>query len=303
MDTRGTKHSSPCEQNGSVTVLVVFLLPVMCIMLMLVVNIGQAIFEKIRLQQTVDMCALSAANVQAMGLNEIAELNFDSLEQYGYMVLYHAKPYWNSIMDGMSCTNFFEKVFQAIRRKQDEANTDYAKSALRVAQWVKYLNLPSTTLESVNPKDSKLMEYESKSGPYFYLFLVPCSCKYCSPLPGYMWNDGAAGDAKRWGLHNGKIGPMVQCAMFAPWGGTVDYMIKKKKNPTTYSAFKITQRPKNFILASGIFGKLDTLVAYAAAKPVGGSIQKFSPKYKGVLWKLNELSPRPDVDELQNFEH
>ncbi len=297
--------TSTCSrsQRGSVTVLVVFLLPVMCVMLMLVVNIGQALFEKIRLQQTVDMCALSAANVQAVGLNEIADLNNEARLQYLYMLSQHVIPFWSTFSDGKNCTDFFVDVFDAIRDKQDEANEDYADAALDTAQLVKKLNLPMTTLESVNPEDSKLMEYKEVDGYYGFLFLVGCPCKYCLSYSSYTWNDNLAGKPERWGIHYGKLGPSSKCATVAPMFGSVSYKIKKKKRPTTYSAFKITQRPKNFILAAGIFGRLDKLVAYAAAKPVGGSIYQGKPTYKGVLWQLNDLDPEPDVDELSKYEH
>ncbi len=299
-DTTTERQNAQC---GSVTVLVVFLLPVMCIMLMLMVNIGQAVFEKIRLQQTVDMCALSAANVQAMGLNEIADLNFEAEFQYWSMALQHAIPFWASFSDGKNCTDFFKDVFKEILEKQDDANSDYAEAALDIAEYVKMINLPMTTLESVNPEDSKLMKYKKVSRFYFFLFLSECSCKYCPSLTSFTWNGNMAGKAEKWGLHFGKQSEGTKCSVSIPMFGSIDYKIKKKKNPTTYSAFKITQRPKRFILASGIFGKLDELVAYAAAKPVGGSIYNGKPQYKGVLWRLNDLEPAPDVDDLSEFEH
>ena len=296
-------HTRSCGQCGSVTVLVVFLLPVMCIMLMLVVNIGQAVFEKIRLQQTVDMCALSAANVQAMGLNEIADLNFESETQYRIMLTQHLIPFWSTFMDGKDCTDFFEDVFEEIRKQQDDANTDYAESALDVAQWIKKLNLPETSLKSVNPNDSKLMEYKEVKGYYGFMFLVDCPCKYCLGYPSFVWNGNMAGKPERWGPHWGKQSAGSKCAVVVPWFGSVEYKIEKKKSPTTYAAFKITQRPKNFMLAPGIFGKLDELMAYAAAKPVGGSIYRGSPRYKGALWQLKDLDPAPDVDDLNKYEH
>ena len=48
-------------ERGSVTVFVALMLPILALMIFLVVNIGQLVFEKIRLQNTADACALSAA--------------------------------------------------------------------------------------------------------------------------------------------------------------------------------------------------------------------------------------------------
>ena len=55
------------NQKGSIIVMIAFLLPVMLLMLAMIVNISQLVFTKIKLQNTVDACALVAADVDRRG--------------------------------------------------------------------------------------------------------------------------------------------------------------------------------------------------------------------------------------------
>lgn len=63
------------NENGASVLFILVSLPVMFTLIILTINIGQMIFDRIRLQTTVDACALAGAARQATGLNEIADLN------------------------------------------------------------------------------------------------------------------------------------------------------------------------------------------------------------------------------------
>ncbi len=300
------------DEQGSITVLAVFLLPIMLLLTLLLANVGQAIFEKVRLQNTVDAATLAAATVQSAGLNEIADLNFEmDLEYIKFIQILTTAPFWDSYGDGNGCVSFFKKVFKALRTYQDRANTYYARMALYIAQSVSRENLPSATLRSVNPKDSKLMEFtRADSRNWFFLYRIcsccpcglHCQCECCPYLPVAKWISGLAGLSQYRGPHDGRL-RIVNRGILLPAFGSVKTKRGKKSSPTTYSAFKITQPAKDFIFAAGVFGKMESLTAYAAAKPAGGNVKDGVPDYKPVMVMLRSLKPRPRVDNLMRFEH
>ncbi len=306
-------RSERAEQQGSITVLVVFLMPVMILMLLLVANIGQAIYEKVRLQNTVDACALAAATVQAAGLNEIADLNFEIGEEFRKLLIMMLTTWlWQDKIDGDNAISYYKKVFKALHRYQDEANRDFASAALRVARSVQRENLPKARLESINPNEKELMRYrtESKTVSFWYRICsccpcgLHCQCQCCPFLPTWTWNDGMAGPEDYFGPHDGRMfrgDNGILCPV--PGMGTVKTKIRKT-GPTTYSAFKLTQPSQEFIFAGGVFGGMDELTAYAAAKPAGGDVYQGDPDYKPVMVQLRSLRPAPRVSgNLQRFEH
>ncbi len=66
------------NENGASVLFILVSLPVMFTLIILTINIGQMIFDRIRLQTTVDACALAGAARQSTGLNEIADLNLSA---------------------------------------------------------------------------------------------------------------------------------------------------------------------------------------------------------------------------------
>jgi hypothetical protein len=302
---------SSAAQQGSTTVLVVFLLPTMLLMLMLVSNVSQAVYEKVRLQNTVDACALAAATVQAVGLNEIADLNFELTLELVKLKAFLLSTIWYSQADAQGCVNFFQKVFDAIHDYQDKANSDYARNALRIAEKVKNDNLPAATLKSVNPRDEKLITYTTGSEFLTYTYRIynccpcspiNCSCNCCGILPTQLWVDALAQPAKYTGRHDGRVSSPI-CGTTMVGNGSVTTSITKDREPMAYAAFKLTQPAHEFKFAGGIFGKLDELTAYAGAKPAGGTIALGQPSYKPVMVKLTSLAPKPNVPDLSRFQH
>lgn len=311
MATRGQLQSRKAER-GSITVYAVFLLPIMLMMCLLLANVGQAIFEKVRLQNTVDAAALAAATVQSAGLNEIADLNFEiDLEYYKMLLYLVSAPFWDSYSDGKACVDYFDEVFEKLRDYQDEANEDYAEKAQSIAQRVVEDNLPKATLTSVRENDDQLCEFEDPEERNWYFIFricsccscgVGCACSCCPSLPVCTWDDNRAGSKKYRLPHDGRQW-QVNTGIPIPMFGTVSTKREKKETPTTYAAFKITQPATDFILASGVFGQLEELTAYAAAKPAGGTVYDGKPEYKPIMVLLRSLDPRPDIDDLNQFEH
>ncbi len=310
-----TGHGTRQGQQGSIAVLAVFLLPIMLLLTILLANVGQAIFERVRLQNVVDAATLAAATVQAAGLNEIADLNREiTLEYKKFKSIVSPPTIWYSLSDGQACVSFFEDVFQSLRDYQDQANRDYARLAERVAQRVVKDNLPKATLSSVNPRDDELCTLEQPQTldwQLMYRICSPCkcpdpltfSCSCCPVLPTVMWLSALAGPKAYKFHHDGRMSfPYTGIPLVT--AGTVKTSRSKSRTPTTYAAYKLTQPSRDFILAGGVFGRMESLTAYAAAKPAGGSVQLGSPQYKPVMVGLKTLkSPRPQVPNLARFEH
>jgi hypothetical protein len=315
---RGKGPGAWCDQRGSVTVFVTLLLPTLMLMIFLALNIGQLVFEKIRLQNTADACALSAAAVQAAGLNEIAEVNFWS-QDYVYtiaktvMELSRSIP-WKDQSTANSAVNYYKDVFKNLRNYQKKANTYYAEKAMTIAKAVKKANLDSigiknVTIESINPKSSlnkpgKLMEYETKTKTQTYSYVVSQSePPVCPIVVALNWSDAMAGDKKHFGAHMGAT-PTAICGLAQATGtAQFEYKISKKKTPMTYVAFKLTQESKDFVVAGSVFGSMKQMTAYAAAMPTGGNVEEGKPKYKPVLVRLAKLQPKPDVSDLDDVLH
>jgi len=295
-------------QRGSVTVFVALLLPTLALMIFLVLNIGQLVFEKIRLQNTADACALSAAAVQAAGLNEIAELNFWSSTYVinmarALMAMTLAAP-WQNKTNADNAVNFYKGVFEAIRDYQDKANEDYAKKALDIAKATKKANLDSrgikgVSIESMNPRadfdnPKNLIEYQTHKTTVPYSTVVSTGKPpFCILYSNMTWNDASAGDKKHIGPYLGWIITPTCVLVVMPGFAEFDYKISKKSTPMTYSAFKLTQEAKDFVIAGSVFGQMSKMTAYAAAMPTGGNVKSGKPKYKPVLVRLDKLDPKP----------
>ncbi len=307
----------PGDQRGSVTVFVALLLPTLMVMIFLVLNIGQLVFEKIRLQNTADACALSAAAAQAAGLNEIAEVNFWS-QDHVYPIARAVMAWsenvpWKNENTAKSAVRYYKGVFRALRRYQDDANTYYADKAMRIAKAVKKANcddrgIESVRLESINPrsrleKPGKLLKYETHRETVRYAYVGASDHHPCAISAALAWSDLMAGPQDHFCTHMGAM-PVVVCGKHHEHASTeFEYKISKKGSPMTYAAFKLTQESKSFVLAESIFGRMQTMEAYAAAMPTKGNVEKGKPDYVAVLVRLDKLDPKPDVPDLGKVLH
>jgi len=307
----------PGDQRGSVTVFVALLLPTLMVMVFLALNIGQLVFEKIRLQNTADACALSAAAAQAAGLNEIAEVNFWSQDYVlsiarAVMAWSESIP-WKNENTATAAVRYYREVFRALRRYQTDANTYYAAKAMAIAKAVKKANcddigIASVRLESINPRSTlerpgELMEYRTHLATVSYGYIGASDHHPCSISTALSWSDLMAGPTSHFCTHMGATVVAV-CGKHHSHGSAVfDYKISKKSSPTTYAAFKLTQEAKDFVVAESIFGKMQKLEAYAAAMPTMGDVKKGKPRYIPVLVRLDKLDPRPDAPDLDNVLH
>jgi len=197
-----------CEK-GSITVLVALLIPVMLIMVMLIANIGQLVFEKIRLQNVADASLLAGLTVQSAGLNEIADLNNELELEYKKLKRILKSHIWYDRSQGIKAIEFYERVFYYIHEYQNNANEQFAEWARTITERV--------ILSNYNKPDNRTWRYDigapsrltSLSEPekrsVSFRYVIPCSGLYCPPpMPFLCWNDYFAEPAEYEARHDGR---------------------------------------------------------------------------------------------------
>ena len=129
------------------------ILPVFVIFTALVINVSHLVFARVRLQNTVDACAMAAATVQAVGLNEMADLNLEyTYEKIRMLQIVSGRTWYNNYHPG-NAISYFESVFREIFELQINANNEFAGLVDGVAQKVMYENpaMQKSTLTRLNP--------------------------------------------------------------------------------------------------------------------------------------------------------
>lgn len=277
-------HDCSSSQQGSVTVMIALLVPVMLLMVALIVDINQLIFTKIKLQNTVDACALSAAAVQAAGLNEIADLNNEMVREYNTLSgMLQSGTWWNRGQAMRAC-RFFSNggsgVIDYIRRYQDQSNIDYAIQADQAARYVKEQNFPESRL--IVKKSGPLTSLrEIVKTMRFTYYSMPSDPEKSPPVSTLRWRrPGTPRYADdRDGLLN------IPDYRTMPLPGRFTMPERVAKTSPTYVDYELFLPAGDFLLAGQIFGGFPALRARAAAKPGGGHVYKCSPNYTAVLFK------------------
>ena len=279
----------------------VFLLPVMVAMLIMVVDLGQLVFERIRLQTTVDACALAAATVQSAGLNEIADLNREAYLEFKKAKRILQSGTWYSYSTAKRPIIFFEEVLSSIHAYQERASGYFASLAVSAAEKTRKMNLPETQLIMVaGASNSRLAKFQKERKGFTYRYYTSF-CEECE-VPAKHWY--SPDDPRFSGSHDGSYTLMTPRMVSLPSCQSYDVRLKKITPPVTYAAFGLSQRTKGFILGNTMLGfKMPPLVAYAAAKPTGGDIYRMKASYIPMMVQLKKLNPRPGVPQLSRMEH
>lgn len=271
------------SQEGSITVVIAFLLPIMLLMVALIININQLVFTKIKLQNTVDACALSAAAVQAAGLNEIADLNREMFREHNAVSQILRSGTWFSYSEANSARGFFYNhsngVIDYIRRYQERANNSFAIQALNVAMHVKDLNLPQSYLFTRNNTTRLTTLIEKSRTIWFRYFTQSYSGGYQRPTLRW-FNPGVKYFADN---RNGRYIYFARRSVARNRSVTIPARVEKRS--PTYVHYELYLPADHFILAGGIFGNFPALRADAAAKPAGGHVYRGVPEYRAVLVK------------------
>lgn len=272
-----------CGEKGSIAVLIAFLLPVMLLMLVLIVNINHLVFTKLRLQNTVDACALTAAAVQAAGLNEIADLNQEMAKENKKIRKFLAGGTWYDYRQANNARKFFYNgktgVIDWIQKYQKNANTYFAEQSEAAAQQVKEWNFPQTRLRAKHDKKRLThLKSHTREASFFYYTVTPPKG---SPVSTRNWMD--PDDPQFEGDHDGVLDlPMLRTV---PLPGEFNLLEKMEKTAPTYADYEITLPRHPFVLGDAIFKDVPVLTARASARPAGGDIYRGKPEYKAVLFR------------------
>jgi len=268
------------------TVLIALILPILILMVILIANIGQLVFEKIRLQNTVDICVLAAATVQSAGLNEIADLNWEMQNEHKKISRILSSGIWYNKTEADRTIGFFYNhsqtgVLNHIYRYQMVANRDYALSAWKIAQIVRKKNLPDSTL--VRKKiNHQLASFQILEKPVSYqYYTADCTSPYCPPVPTQWWFP--PDDPRYFMPHKGnytlpqkRIGPVSR----------IDSLPERIEKTSQASViYELRQPSKEFSMGKKLFKPMPALTAFAAAKPAGGHTLNCDPSYRAELFK------------------
>lgn len=121
------------DQRGQTTIFVALSAMVLVCFLAFMVNVGQLVHDKILAQNIADMVALSAANVQAAGLNEIADLNMEYFALERDLKRWLLAGTWVNAGAAQGLVSFFTNFMSINANMQQAASTIYAGSAHAVA--------------------------------------------------------------------------------------------------------------------------------------------------------------------------
>lgn len=272
-----------CGEKGSIAVLIAFLLPVMLLMLVLIVNINHLVFTKLKLQTTVDACALTAAAVQAAGLNEIADLNGEMAKENKKIRKILSGGTWYDYKQANTARKFFFNgktgVIDHIERYQKEANGYFAEQSEAAAQQVKEWNFPKTQLRAKHDK-KRLAHLKGNYNEAAFVYYTVTPPKG-SPVSTRNWMD--PDDPQFEGDHDGVLDlPLLRTV---PLPGEFKILEKLEKTSPTVADYEITLPRHPFILGDAIFKDVPVLKARASARPAGGDVYRGKPEYKAVLFR------------------
>lgn len=319
-------------EKGSATVMMILVVMCMFVVTILMIDIGHLVFDRIRLQTVVDSCALAAATQQSVGLNEIADLNGSAFDEYNYKARRELKSgKWYTSSHARRAYRYYQKVQTAIEGYRREANMMFAAKARMAAEQIKAINLPGAHLFSIAPaaQQSRLItRYMRVERPVRYKYGRKCygdKCHWRTVRVNWPTDNPAF-----YGVHRPfrtRVLPQIGTA----YGfDTLDVEWVKTTSDMTYAAYGLSQEVKPFVLGDRLFDltylpiasnlpeeyrryirkfrkkvTMPKMVAYAAAKPTGGSVGRLLPDYEPILYPLKSLRPSPNLSRsiLYKMEH
>jgi hypothetical protein len=269
------------DRRGQTTILFALTVMIFVCFLAFMVNVGQLIHGRILTQAVADMVALSAANVQAAGLNEIADLNNEHRSMQDELLRWLSTTWFfsNSGEVNRLCDYFEDLMSRVINYKRNVNNTfpAYARNAAyRTLAWcngeyggfaIKELKLSGNSGTLVN-----LTSTVSKTLRGWYV--QQCSCKYCPPLTTYQVNKNRYFPVQITGMKCGV--PVVQSRYL------YETYEKKTFGTKVYTVVTVTREEMGSLVNMASLGfdvKIPRMEAMSAAMPTGGNIEAGQPTY------------------------
>jgi hypothetical protein len=314
------------DEQGQSAVLVALTAIVFIALLAFLADVGQVIHDKMLTQAVADAAALSAANVQAVGMNEIADLNAE-IKKLAKECKDDFKTADNKfeISQGIATYEYYETQIAYLRELQDDANTDFAKMAKEAAQRIVDMNnenyqklyptvsaakhkglkpIEKWTMEEVMgdpyPKD-KMGQLETAHETTYNWTEYVCTCEDCDSM------DMGVFTHRRNGVENMSISYCVEY----PYVATMEEWRKLSTSTKVYFRIRVKRQPVRALVDMAKYGfsvNIPEVTAYSQAQPNKGDIEEADPDYEARLAPLWQSYPNEtdDSDYLslqQDFKH
>ena len=262
-------------QSGQTTVFLALSMMVLICFLAFMVDVGQLVHDRILTQNVADMVALSAANVQAAGMNELADLNWEYRRLQEDLLDYLTfQPYinrgeveglvadfkeWMELVRGymMRANNIFPDLAElAAYRTLDWYNDTYGKhfELVSIVQ-----NRPLTPLEHTMPEMLRSSYLDEPRDP--------------PPIPAYIFT----------GIRCVEPVEVVSAGVRLPFSDVLDktYM-KKEDDLVTSMVVHVRRKARPVFVNLPSFGydvEIPIINAFAGLIPTGGHIERGEPEY------------------------
>ncbi len=264
------------DQRGQTTVFFALIMMLLVCFLAFMVNVGQLVHDRILVQTAADMAALSAANVQAVGLNEIADLNWECQDLVDDLRDALRGRIWDSSVNDMF--DYFKFWIELNHQMQRAMNQVFPILAHLAAQntitWFnKKYGGGFGFFPLVHPQypGFKLTVIEPWEEVFQYTLHIGCPLP-CPPLPVWKFL------GQRWFIGI----PYVKTGIAIPLVRVMSGRTRKDPNIATYYRVQVWRRPRNAFVTLKKWGfdvEIPQMVAGSLAMPTGGSIDARRPTY------------------------
>jgi hypothetical protein len=325
-DCYGVCTKLACEEQGQNSVLIAMTAIVFIAFLAFLANIGQVIHDKMLTQAVVDAAVLSAANVQAVGMNEIADLNAE-IEKLITECDKDFKTADNKfeLTQGLATYTYYETQINYLHDLQDEANKDFAQMASAAAQKIvdlhneKYLKLhpkvantshkglnvvEKWTLEEVmedtHPKEM-MGDLQTAHESKYEWDEYSCESEDCDSETVGIFKD------KREGVETESI----PYSTTIPYKFTLEDIRKLSESTKVYYRARVKRKAVRALVDMDTYGfsvNIPEIIAYSQAQPNKGNIEEMKPDYEArlaPLWQSypNETSDSDYLSLQKEFKH
>ncbi len=267
------------DQRGQTTIFLALSMMVLVLFLAFMVNVGQLVHDRILTQVVADSCALSAANVQAVGLNEVADLNWECQALMDELQDALKLRFWDkSVNDMIDYYDFWMDMNREMQQVMLQVFAVLAHmAALNTVSWYnKKYGKQFGMLPLIHPRypGFKLCPVEPYEEVLEWTQHYPCSLP-CPPLPTYTFA----------GLRLNflpPIGPIPKTGVAFPMSRVIKGRTRKDINVETYYRVMVTRDEHPAFVNMkrwGFDAKVPEMVAFALAMPTGGSIDDQDPSY------------------------
>lgn len=313
------------DERGQSSVLIAMTAVVFIAFLAFVANIGQVIHEKMLTQAIADAAVLSAANVQTVGLNEIADLNAE-IEKLATECNDDFERANNEFVatQGWATYFYYKTQIDYLYELQDEANEDFATMASDAAQRV--VALHNENYKNLHPKDGgvhrgfspearwSLEEVMGESYPQERMADLQvakitryswteyyCASQYCTP--------------KTLGSFTNRRDGVVTITFSQSGSYPAFAMLWEHRylSPSTkvYYRARVKREASRALIDMDHYGfavNIPEIIAYSQAQPNKGNIEEFKPDYEARLAPLWQTYPNETGDSeywslLHEFKH